>query len=276
MELRFDNLSYTYRKGNTNALEGIDACFTAGIHLLLGPNGAGKSTMLKVAAGLLVPQSGKCFLDKEVMACHSPHAVKNIFLLEDDCRFPLSTINEMVRRHAPFYVNFSREILDVALSTFGMSGDEPLAEMSLGDRHKANVAYVLAMNTPVLLLDEPANGLDMLAKQNLSKLLARFSDDRCIIVATHTVQEMRNLFDSVTILNHGRVIVNASTDLITERLAFISDTTVKDEALGYYPTVDGPNQVVPNDGSFDTPIDYTLLFLAAIGDKLEILKNILR
>lgn len=94
-----------------------------GLHLLLGPNGAGKSTMLKVGAGLLDPQDGACRLDAEIMACHDPHAVKNVFMLSEELRLPLSTLGEMAELHAPFYPNFSEEALRSNLEAFGQNVD---------------------------------------------------------------------------------------------------------------------------------------------------------
>lgn len=275
--IRLDNISFAYKKG-ISVLTDVSAQYGPGIHLLLGPNGAGKSTMLRLMAGLLVPQSGKCYLDKEVMACHSPHAVREIFMLDDGLRFPLNCINDMARLHAPFYSRFSPRQLERNLKAFGMTGAESLADMSLGERHKANVAYVLSLGTRFVLLDEPANGLDINSKQALSEMIAQAvadDEERCVIVSTHTVQEMRNLFDTVTILNDGRIVVNADVATISERIAFISEAVERPEALFFYPAVDGPSQVVPNTGGLETPVDFSLLFMAATGPKAELLKQAL-
>lgn len=275
--MKIEHITFAYRK-DWDALTDVSVEFGDGIHLLLGPNGAGKSTLFKVIAGLLRPQKGECILGKEATVYHSPHAVKEIFLLDDGTRFPLNTINDMARLHGAFYPRFSSEFLADALKTFGMTGNEPLADMSLGDRHKAQVAYALALGTKILLLDEPANGLDITSKKSLATLIARAAGDRpdrCIVVATHTVQEMRNLFDSVTILNHGRVVLSASAALLAERLAFIADPVCHEDALCYETSVDGPNQIVPHTGDAETAIDYPLLFTAAVGKSAERIKSLL-
>lgn len=267
MILDYRSVSYTYDL-RTEALSHLSASFGPGIHLLLGPNGAGKSTMLKVGAGLLDPSEGKCFLDKEVMSCHDPHAVKQVFLLTDSMRLPLATIGEMVRYHAPFYSGFSAEALERNLSAFGLSSDTRLDNLSLGNRHKANVAYALALGTETLMLDEPANGLDMASKEALTSLLVATAEDRevCIIVATHTVQEMRNIFDTVTILNHGSVAFAAPVGEIMEQLAFVNNPSRLPEAIFYKEGIDGPNQIVPVSDGLYTPVDYRLLYLAATAE----------
>ncbi len=278
MEIKIDNVTYAYRKGR-NALRELTAELGPGIHLVLGPNGAGKTTMLRLVAGLLVPQEGECCIDSDDVANHSPRTIKDVFLLEEQTEYPLTTVNEMAQRHGRFYARFSRDTLEGALAAFGMDGNEPLAGMSLGSRHKANVAYALALGTRVLLLDEPANALDMASKQTLTSLIAKAmmdDEERTIIVATHTVQEMRNLFDTVTVVDHGKAVINASTADIAERLAFINDPRERDDALVFVPNLDGPTQVVPNGEGLETPIDYTLLYLAATGSKSDILKEILK
>lgn len=275
--LRVEDITYGYRQGK-KALIDVSADFGEGMHLLLGPNGAGKTTLFRIIAGLLRPQKGECIYGKEATAYHSPHAIKEIFLLSDECRFPLDTINDMARLHAPFYPRFSKDFLGDALWAFGMTGDERLGELSLGNRHKAQTAYALALDTKVLMLDEPANGLDMTSKKHLATLLSRAMDadpERCIIIATHTVQELRNLFDSVTIINQGRMVLNASIAKIADRLAFIKDSTPHPDALFYEASIDGPTQIVPNDGVVETAIDYSLLFAAAIGKHSDQLKSLL-
>lgn len=276
--LTLDHLSYSYFKGRP-VLTDVNASFGPGVHLLLGPNGAGKTTLLRLMAGLLRPAAGFCDLDGQGAAYHQPHFLKEMFLLTDNAELPLDTIRDMVRIHAPFYPNFSRELLDEGLSLFGMTGDERLQNLSLGDRHKANVAYALALGTRVLLLDEPANGLDITSKKALTRLIADTmarDDERCIIVATHTVQEMRNLFDSVTVLNHGEVVLNVATYIISERLSFIGDSVCRPDAFYFEPSFDGPSQVVPNTDGRETPIDFILLYNAAVGDKASALKSLLR
>lgn len=263
MILDFDNVSFSYNR-RTKALDDVNASFGPGVHLLLGPNGAGKSTLLRVGAGLLDPSEGACKIDGEVMACHDPHAVKHVFLLSDDMRFPLPTLSDMVKLHAPFYPSFSAETLERNLESFGLNADMRLEDLSPGNRRKANAAYALALGTEIIMLDEPANGLDMAAKETLTSLLISAADEgeRCIFVATHTVQEMRNIFDSVTILYRGRIALSASTAELAGTLAFISDPLRRPDALYFRDSVDGPNQIVPANSHLQTAVDFRLLYSA--------------
>lgn len=274
MTLDFKNITYSY-DGLALALDDVSVVFGPGLHLLLGPNGAGKSTLLKAGAGLLDPRSGKCFLEKEVMACHDPHAVKHVFLLSDSMCFPLPTIADMAKLHAPFYPRFSAEALQRNLDAFSLSDTMRIDNLSPGNRRKANVAYALALGTEILMLDEPANGLDMASKDILTSMLVAAAEDgeRTIIVATHTIQEMRNIFDSVTILREGRMAFSASVADIMDCVAFISAPTKAPDALFFREGVDGPNQIVPADDMAQTDPDLRLLYLAVTSSEGFTLPN---
>lgn len=215
-------------------------------------------------AGLLVPQEGWVLLDDFKTSLHNPRVIKQIFYLPEDTRFPLDTINEMVRYHSVFYPRFSRETLYRNLAAFGMTGDEKLKEMSLGTMKKANLAYAIALGTEVLLLDEPANALDIGSKQRLTTMIAEAADDnRYIFVATHTVQEMAHLFDSVTILKQGELVLSAATCDLEARLAFVTDSVARPDAIYTDSDLSGNRMILPNDGTMETMIDFYLLYSAA-------------
>lgn len=264
--LEVTDLSYGYGR-LPDVVKDVTFAAGPGMHLLLGPNGAGKSTLLALLAGLARRRRGTISLDGVEVGPGSPEVSADIFYLAQDTLFPLDTIRAMARLHAPFYPYFSQRLLDMGLAAFDLTGHERLRDLSDGNRHKAQVAYALALDTRVLLLDEPANALDITSKKELARLLARAMEldpERTIIVATHTVQEMRHLFDAVTILNGGRVALSASTGELAGRLAFLRDSRRCDDAIIFEPGFDGATQIVPNPGGeADTPIDYMLLYTAA-------------
>lgn len=261
--INIDNVTFSYRRG-FDAIKDVTAAFKPGIHLLLGPNGSGKTTLLNLIAGLLVPQEGYVLLDDFKTSLHKPRVIKNIFYLPEDARFPLDTINDMVRYHSVFYPHFTRETLDRNLAIFGMTGDEKLKEMSLGTMKKTNLAYALSLGTEVLLLDEPANALDIESKQRLTTMVAEAAgENRYIFVATHTVQEMARLFDSVTILRHGELVLSATTCDLETKLAFVTDTVTRPDAIYTVSDLSGNRMILPNDGTVESMIDFYLLYSAA-------------
>lgn len=258
--ITLDNICFSYRKG-VFALKGASAEIGSGIHLMLGPNGAGKTTLLKVMCGLLQPQQGECLIDGEVVGARMPSVLDKVFYLDDNCLFPLSTINEMASRHAPFYPTFSPEQLAANLEAFGLTGEEKFSDMSLGARKKANVSYALALGTEVLLLDEPANGMDISSKKVLNKVIASsMREGQTIIIATHTVHDMRNLFDGVVLIDHGRVAMCMLADEITARYAFVLSPQPLEGALYTESGIEGHHCMILNEDGIETPIDYELLY----------------
>lgn len=263
--IRLNDISYKYPSG-TLALDGITTDIAPGIHLLMGENGAGKTTLLHLLATLLTPTTGYITDDQgQPMHRHAPSVLSQLFFLGDDLQWPAKSIDELVKAHARFYPTFSPELLAANLDVMGVKGSEYLDALSLGKRKRASVAYALALGTPLLLLDEPANGLDITGKKALQKALLQSVDEgRTIIVSTHTVWDLERLFDSVMMISRGRLMLNHSIGQITERLAFISSSEPEPDALYIEEEAMGFRQIVSNDGSRYTEIDYPALFTAML------------
>lgn len=258
--IELKRISYSYRK-DTFALKNASATIAPGISLVIGPNGAGKTTLFRILAGMLLPATGECTFDDVYTSSEQPSLRQRIFYLPDDVLMPQNTINDMARRHSVFYPGFSPDRLGENLEAFDMTGDERISTMSTGQRKKANVAYALSLGVDVLLLDEPANGLDISSQKILNKLIARsISDDGYIIIATHMIHEMRNMFDNVVVLNQGRVILSETTEEILRRWAFIVSDSRPPHALFGEQNVDGFHSVISNTEGIDSSIDFSLLY----------------
>lgn len=262
--IRFEDLTYSYRNGK-EALRNITADIAPGIHLLLGENGAGKTTLLHIVDGLLLatPQ-GSCTIDGKPTALRMPEVLQRVFFVSDNMSFPYPTVNDMVRCHAPFYPNFSEDILRHNLATFSMTGEERIDSFSLGNRKKAILSYALALKPDILLLDEPANGLDIGAKQVVLSLMAECVDEtQTVILSTHTVSDFQSLFDSVMVLSGGNLVLNASVWGIAEKWDFVQVPTPPEEAVYVEPFFGQFRAIIPHRGeSPATEVDFTLLYNA--------------
>lgn len=229
--IELQNVTFKYRKG-AEALRSVSANLHGGTYLMLGENGAGKTTLLKVMAGLIVPQEGRCLIDGLDVDSRSAVALSRVFFLGDETCFPARDIYTMEKCHAPFYPTFSAEVLRDCLTAFGFTGTERLDRMSLGMRRKAMLAYAIALRTDLLLLDEPANGLDINSKQILARLLARHTrEGQTVVVSTHTVQDLEYLFDGLLYISHGELLLDATIERIAGALEFASSPTPLDGAI---------------------------------------------
>lgn len=267
--IELKNITFSYYR-DTVAIDDVSAVVSPGIHLLLGENGAGKTTFLSLLAGLLIPQKGICEIDGENISLRQPSTLSRTFFLPTEIELPAKTINKFAKIHGKFYPNFSQESLRENLAEFGMTGDEDYASMSLGMRHKAIVAYSISLHTDLLLLDEPANGLDILSKKSLRSMLARNTDEnQTVIVSTHTVSDLQELYDGLIVLSHGHLLVGRPTWEISERVACVStpippvDKLFMEQSLGLF------HSLIINEEGLTTDLNYHLLYSALMSPQRD-------
>lgn len=230
--IEIKDIEFSYSKKERPALSGINATIPPGVHLLAGENGAGKTTLLHIIAGLLHAQSGECLIDG--IKSDTPNASKmgQVFLIEENMAFPYKSIRQFAKQHSRFYPNFSQEKFISNLLAFGLNGDEAMKSLSLGNRKKSQLAYALALGTKVLLLDEPTNALDIESKEVLRKLLvSSIDDDQTVIISTHTVSELENLYNGAIMLYRSSLVFAGSEEYVSERLSFEVTRVPDSEAL---------------------------------------------
>lgn len=263
MEIKLENLSFSYGK-RTRALTDVSATFGPGVHLLLGANGAGKTTLLHLIDGLRFPSEGKCLINGGPTRHRLPSVLSKIFYLGANMALPAANINELVSIHGQFFPSLSVELLAENLGEFGIDPAMKFTAMSMGMRQKAALAYALALRTPILLLDEPATGLDIESKQALQRIMARSIDpEATVIISTHNFSDLMPLYDSLLVLDRGQLLLNASVDEITERLAFVTTSGgAPDQALFSINRNGQTHSIIPNSGLIESAIDYELLYLA--------------
>ncbi len=260
--IKLNNISYNYRKG-AEALKNVSATLDNGVHIMLGENGAGKTTLLHIIAGLLRPSTGECLMDEENVWPRNPAVMEKIFFLGNNMSFPADTINDTTRIHSGFYPRFDAEMLRSNLAHFGMTGTERLSKLSFGNRQKAMLAYALALRSEALLLDEPTNGLDISSKQQLQAMVAECTDEeQTVIISTHAVGDLENLYDGVILLAEGKLLLASNCEDICRRLVFRSSMNPEPGALytemklGLYRTIE------LNESGELCDIDYVRLYNA--------------
>ncbi|WP_303332034.1 ABC transporter ATP-binding protein [Paramuribaculum intestinale] len=270
-----NNLCYRYPKG-PEALSDITAAISPGIHLLLGENGTGKTTLLHIIAGLLYPTAGSVEVDGMSPRLRQPALLEKIFFLGDDMTLPGGTALAFAHTAAKAYAGFDAGLLADYLARFGLTGRERLDRLSLGNRRKSLIAVALALRTQVLLLDEPANGLDIGSKETLGRMLAEAAgDDRTIIVSTHVTHDFHNIFDGVIALRRNRLQLAATLTDILSAVAFTAGMIPPVEAIFTHQSAGLFRSITAAGADTETDIDYNLLYMALQSDRADIITSLI-
>lgn len=263
MEIKLKDLSYRYSAKGPLALRGVTATISPGVHLLLGENGAGKTTLLHIIAGLLTPTEGKCLIDGAESAFRLPSILSKTFICGVNIDFPMRSIAEMVKVHAPFYPNFSDEVLESNLAAFGIEKDTLLSDLSTGNAQKAKIAYALALRTPILLLDEPTNGVDIESKKQLQRMIAEcVTEEQTVIISTHSVSDLENFYDGVIDISDGQLQYALSLNEILDRVDFVVADSMPENAIYGESRIGRAHFVRAKESMEWTDIDFELLYMA--------------
>lgn len=266
--LTVNNLTFSYRRKAAPVLDDFSLSIErGGVYGLLGPNGAGKSTLLYLIAGLLTPKHGNVLYNGTDTRRRLPSTLRDMFIVPEEFDLPHIKLERYIKLNAPFYPNFSMDDIRRHLDTFDMPADINLGELSMGQKKKAFMSFALACNTPLLLMDEPTNGLDIPGKSRFRKFIAQsMTDDRSIIISTHQVRDIDRILDHVIIMDNHKVLFNRTVGEITERLAFLStdDRDTISRALYAQPAIGGTNIILPNPGDIETEMNLETLFELAL------------
>ena len=216
--LILSDIRKTYPAG-IEALRGVSLEVRPGeVFGLVGPNGAGKTTLLKVASGLLFPEAGTVTCGETDITRRPKKAATFIGLMPD----PLGVYTDVsAREYLEFFARMHGvpsdridSVVNYAVDLLGLKPwlNDEVETLSAGWQRRLALGRVLLSDTPVLLLDEPAAGLDVSARSELLGLVRRLAESgRTLIVSSHILPELQQLADRFAIINQGRW-VNAAPD----------------------------------------------------------------
>ncbi|CAB4549105.1 MAG: ATP-binding cassette domain-containing protein [Actinobacteria bacterium] len=216
--IRFDSLVKQY--GKQAAVNNLSATIQAGrITGFLGPNGAGKSTSLRCLVGLAKPTSGSAkILDRDYRELENPLTQVGTVLDSRGFHPSLSGRKNLQIVAASAGISDSRvdEVLELVELT--QAAKKRMKNYSLGMKQRLSLAGAILGNPQILILDEPANGLDPAGIAWLRKFLRAMADQgKTILVSSHQLAEMQNTVDDVIIINRGQLIASGSIkDVIGE------------------------------------------------------------
>ncbi|MEN8150856.1 MAG: ABC transporter ATP-binding protein [Planctomycetota bacterium] len=220
-----DNLTRTFR--NTKALDGLTLSIPKGeVFGFIGPNGAGKTTTIRILATLLTPTRGRAFLG-DIDVVRRPDSAKRIMGYMPD---HIGIYDDMlVEEYLHFFAAAYRihgkkreKVVDdvLALTDLGGKRDAPVRALSRGMSQRLGLARVLLHDPEVLLLDEPAAGLDPRARIEFKELIAELRGmGKTVFISSHILAEIAEMCTSIGIIEAGRLLYSGPIEDVKAQLS---------------------------------------------------------
>lgn len=232
--LEVSHVTHTYGAGTpfeTEALHDVSVGFERGLVTgLIGHTGSGKSTLVQMLNGLIKPDAGEILLDG-VNIWDKPKEIRSVrFRVGLVMQYPeYQLFDETVERDIGFAPrnqgledNAVRERVEEAADFVGLTREmlsKSPFDLSGGQKRRAAIAGILAMHPEVLVLDEPAAGLDPRGRREILGGLTRFRDKTgtTVILVSHSMEDMATYCDNVVVMNHGELYAQGTTDEVFGR-----------------------------------------------------------
>ena len=205
--IEVEHLSKSY--GSHVVLDDISFAFEGGqIIGLLGPNGSGKTSLIKILVGLIKDYSGGAYIDG-----HSadPHTKAMVAYLPEKTYLPdWMRCVDAIEFFADFYADFDKDKAYRMLERFELPPKQTIKSMSKGMQEKLQLLLVMCRNAKLYILDEPLGGVDPAARAFiLDTIMRNHPAGSTILLSTHLIHDVQEIFDSVLMIGRGKVLVKA-------------------------------------------------------------------
>ena len=211
------------RYGRTTALAGIDLMVPEGsVFVLVGPNGAGKTTTLEILLDIVVADSGTAHvlgLDTHTQGARARAQIGYVPERGNHV-YGWMRVGALMKHHAAYYPSWNDEYAAELTKLFELRTEKKLRTLSKGEQRRVQLLLALAHCPPLLVLDEPTDGLDpVMRAETMSALashMARFPTT--MFISTHQVHEVERFADHLAVLRSGRIELQASRDTVRSNL----------------------------------------------------------
>ena len=224
--LECKQLSKSY--GKAPALENVSFAIEPGrIVGLLGPNGSGKTTLIKLANGLLTPDSGEIVIDGAVPG-RETHAV--VSYLPERTAIPIwMSAGQLMDFYQDFYRDFRRQTAEEMLRHLDIRPTQRIRQMSKGTREKVQLIMVMSRSAKLYLLDEPIGGVDPATRDYiLTTIISNYNPEASVILSTHLIADVEKVLDEVVFIDKGHLVLQSSVDQIREEKGMSVDALFRE------------------------------------------------
>jgi ABC-2 type transport system ATP-binding protein len=194
---------------------------------LVGPNGAGKTTLLECLAGLRKPNGGSTTVFDRDPWTQPVQVRSSLGFMSDDMPVFDMRIGPLLRTLSGYYQTWDAQLVDELLERFKLDPKKKASELSKGQGTRLRLVTAMAFRPKVLLLDEPASGLDLAGRHSLLKsvLDVVYDPTRSVVISSHMLRDVERVSDRLLVLNEGRVVKEGPTE------SLVGDHRTLEEAL---------------------------------------------
>lgn len=206
------------------AVKDVDMVWEDGrIYALLGPNGSGKTTFMKMVAGLVKPTAGELYYNGEKIGVGSKSKVA--YMSTEPFFYSYMTVKHVGKYYEDFFEDFSMARYEELIARMELKMTDKARELSSGLAAKLKLAATLARDAQLYMLDEPLNGIDIIARESVIQTIVEVAGEgKTIVVSSHLVDELEPIVDSVVFMKQGSVVLAGDAEAVrTERGKSIVD-----------------------------------------------------
>lgn len=196
----------TKKFGRKTAVDHVTLRLEPGkIYAMLGPNGSGKTTWMKMAAGLVKPTSGEMLYNGEPIGVESRREIA--YMSTEPYFYSWMTAKDVGKYYEDFFEDFSMERYQQLLQSMELTEDLKTKVLSSGMMAKLKIAVTMARKAKVILLDEPLNGIDLMARDQIMRAVVESAaPDVTLMLSSHLVDELERVVDSAIFMKESHLI----------------------------------------------------------------------
>ena len=200
-----ESIQITKKFVGKTAVDGISTRLEQGhIYALLGPNGSGKTTWMKMVSGLIKPTSGEIRYNGNLIGIGTRKEIA--YMSTEPYFYDWMTVESVGKYYQDFFDDFSMDRYNLMIQNMDLTGKLKVKSLSSGMMAKLKVAVTMARDAKIYLLDEPLNGIDLLARDAvMNMILQAASNDKTLIISSHLVEELETVVDKAIFIKESHL-----------------------------------------------------------------------
>ncbi|MGB8452927.1 MAG: ABC transporter ATP-binding protein [Anaerocolumna sp.] len=181
------------------------------IYALLGPNGSGKTTLMKIIAGLVKPTSGTIAYNGNPIGVESKKKVA--YMSTEPFFYNYMSVEDVGKYYKDFFEDFDLKRYEELIDRMELGMKDKAKTLSSGLAAKLKIAATLARKAELYMLDEPLNGIDIIAREKiLNTILEDAREDAAILISSHLVDELEKIIDNAVFIKTGAIVLNGAAE----------------------------------------------------------------